>query len=163
MVRSTRWRLCTLRRERASSVSSPCRRSPTRSTWRTPGCTKSCRVFRRVVSGGRAFGSRRAGFERGWEGESPGVGAPARQGEWHLWVAAAGWAPRLGLVLNFCLWLCNAARKWVWFEFCAWRGGAVGRLPHPSEKLGLVLNSCYTDFGWMPEIGFGSYFGQFTR
>jgi len=27
-------------------------------------------------------------------------GAPARQGEWHLWVAAAGWAPRLGLVLN---------------------------------------------------------------
>jgi len=49
------------------------------------------------------------------------------------------------------------------FEFCAWRGGAVGRLPHPSGKLGLVLNSCYTDFGWMPEIGFGSYFGQLSR
>src|SRR6266581_8241562 len=101
MVRSTQWLLCTLHRARGSSVSSLCRRSPTRSTWRTPECTKSCRVFPRVVSGGRAFGSRRAGFERGWEGESPGVGAPARQGEWHLWVAAAGWEPRLGLVLNF--------------------------------------------------------------
>src|SRR5439155_18575509 len=73
----------------------------------------------RVQPGARRGVQRTAEYSPGWSvagellginqrflracgaGESPGVRAPARQGEWHLWVAAAGWAPRLGLVLNF--------------------------------------------------------------